>query len=238
MNVIQKWKNKYKNEVRVDNNVITLSGVIANGWYGDISPSDVRDLVSNISGDIVIRLNSPGGSAFDGIEIYNTLKELPNKVTVEVTALAASAATFICMAADEVVMCTGSQMMIHNAWTYAEGNAEELMSVADELKTIDNSIKQIYSERTGIDIDNIAAYMAEEKLWTADEAIEKGFADKKKDAGPSNEKVDYDVIAQFVNKAVEEKLNSLKEKNGQPDNKGDGSILVPKNKLKTLLGGK
>ena len=246
MEVIDKWKNQYKNELRKDDNVITLSGVIDSGWYGDISAEDVRNVLEDVEGDVTIKLNSPGGSAFEGIEIYNTLKDFPNKVTVEVTALAASAATFLCMAADEVVMCTGSQMMIHNAWTFTSGNADQLISVANDLRTIDNSIKEIYSKRTGLDIATIEGYMQEERLWSADETIEKGFANRKKTVSKkeSEESVNNEHLMNMIAsmneqiKALQEQIEQNNKKNDLTDEQEDGSIFVPENKLKKLFGGK
>ena len=232
--------------MRKDDNVITLSGVIDSGWYGDISAEGVRKLLEGVEGDVTIKLNSPGGSAFEGIEIYNTLKDFPNKVTVEVTALAASAATFLCMAADEVVMCTGSQMMIHNAWTFTYGNADQLISVANDLRTIDNSIKEIYSERTGLDIATIEGYMQDERLWSAEETIEKGFANRKKTVSKkesedsvSNEHL-MNMIASMNEqiKALQEQIEHNNKKNDLTDEQEDGSIFVPENKLKKLFGGK
>mgnify|MGYP001381307840 CR=1 FL=1 len=246
MEVIKKWKNQFKNEMRKDDNVITLSGVIDSGWYGDISAEDVRKLLDGVEGDVTIKLNSPGGSAFEGIEIYNTLKDFPNKVTVEVTALAASAATFLCMAADEVVMCTGSQMMIHNAWTFTSGNADQLISIANDLRTIDNSIKEIYSERTGLDIATIEGYMQNERLWSAEETIEKGFAHRKKNVSKkeSEDSVNNEHLMNMIAsmneqiKALQEQIEQNNKKNDLTDEQEDGSIFVPENKLKKLFGGK
>lgn len=247
MNVMKDWHKKYKNEVRVKDNVITLSGSIGgDSWFseGNISAKKVRELVSDINGDITIRLNSPGGSAFEGIEIYNELKALPNRITVEVTALAASAASLICMAADEILMCTGSMMMIHNAWTYTAGNAEELLKVVDDLEKIDSSIKSIYSEKTGIDIGTISQYMAEEKFWTADETIELGFADSKRDKVEEDSKeqeeetkTGNEELEALIRNIVTETFNNL-TKGDSSDEKESGSISMQQNKLKKLFGGK
>lgn len=210
MNLTQEWYKKYRNEIQATNkdNVIVLSGSISK--WDEINAKKVKELVEQTNGDITIRLNSPGGDAFEGIEIYNYLKSVPNKITVEVTALAASAGTFICMGADEVVMCTGSQMMIHNAWTFAVGNQYDLLQTADDLSKIDQSIRSIYSERTGIDEDTIDQYMTEAKMWTADEAVKLKFANRKATA-PTK---------------------------GTPEEKVDTPTDAPVNKLKQLFGGK
>lgn len=181
MTLFDDWFNKYRCEVRQSGNVVYLSGVISpDSWFDDdnISARKVREAIDELDGDITIRLNSPGGSAFEGIEIYNYLKSIENKVTVEVTGLVASAGTFICMGADKVLMNTGSQMMIHNAWTLASGNAYELLQVVEDLETIDSSIKDIYSERTGMTREEITKHMENAKLWTAKEAVDYGFADE------------------------------------------------------------
>lgn len=162
---------------------LTLSGEIYDPWFESdifITAKRVRKALDSAEGDIVIRLNSVGGDVFEGIEIYNYLKDLENHVTVEVTALAASAATFICMAADTIKMCTGSQMMVHNAWTYTYGNQHELREVADKLALTDNSIMDIYSERTGIDRETLTNYMDDETWFSAQEAVDAGLADSLK----------------------------------------------------------
>lgn len=107
----------------------------------------MRKALENVEAKTIrIKLNSSGGNAFDGLEIYNYLKDLDAHVIVEVTALAASAASIIAMGADEVIMRTGSTMMIHNASTITYGNKDEMLKVHEYLAKIDTSIIDVYKE--------------------------------------------------------------------------------------------
>lgn len=170
------------NEV-VDNKlVITLSGTVGTPypWENEedfINIKQVKRVIGDTDKDILIKLNSPGGSVFDGIEVYNYLKGLSNHVTIEVTALAASAASVIAMSADVLTMCTGSQLMIHEASTFTYGNKVDHHKTINALETIDSSLVSVYADRTGLDAETINNWLSEEKWFTAEEAVEHGMAD-------------------------------------------------------------
>ncbi|WP_271401446.1 head maturation protease, ClpP-related [Salinicoccus roseus] len=179
-------KYEFKNEVQSDTHILTLSGVVAKPDLWDmimenetINAQDIASALDDVETDILVRINSGGGDVFEGIEIYNYLKNHPSKVTVEVTAVAASAASIITMAGDEVIMDTGSSLMIHEASTFAWGNKGELKKAINALETIDGSLADIYNERTGIDKAELDELLTGETWFTADEAVEKGFADRK-----------------------------------------------------------
>ncbi|EGQ0314118.1 Clp protease ClpP [Staphylococcus pseudintermedius] len=174
-------KYSFKNEVTDDKVILTLSGPVAQeSFFTDktINAQDIAETLDGVDKDIVIRLNSPGGDAFQGIEIYNYLKNHKSHITVEVTALAASAASIIAMAADELVMCKGSSLMIHEASTIAIGNKSEVKKVINALETVDASIVEVYKDKTGLDTDEIEQLMSDETWFTAQQAVDKGFADK------------------------------------------------------------
>lgn len=177
---------QFKNEVEDGEHILTLSGFVGEPDLFDmlmgvdtINPQDVAKSLDTVDGDIRIRLNSGGGDVFSGIEIYNYLKNHPSNVTVEITALAASAASIIAMAGDKVIMDTGSSLMIHQASTVAWGDKSELQKAMNALETIDGSLVDIYAERTGIDASELETMLTGETWFTADEAVEKGFADEK-----------------------------------------------------------
>lgn len=128
--------------------------------------------------DITLRLNSPGGSVFEGMAIYNRLKQHKAGITVYVDGLAASMASVIAMAGDVVVMPANSMMMIHNPWTFAIGDADGLRDNADLLDKIKTTMLAAYSEKTGLSEDEISAIMDEETWLTGAEALEMGFADQ------------------------------------------------------------
>lgn len=152
------------------------------GIYGeigyDIDAKTFLEALKIIPQDAVVNfhVNSVGGTVWDGIAIYNAIKQMPCKKNVFVDGLAASIASVIAMAGDTVHMCIGSMMMIHNAWTFAAGDAEELSKQADALKKVNESLLDIYEESTMLDREQLAELMKAETWLTAAEAVEYGFA--------------------------------------------------------------
>lgn len=128
---------------------------------------------------INVIINSPGGDVFEANTIYNTLKSHPAPVNVEIRGLAASAAGIIAMAGDTITMGEGSYLMVHNAWTVAQGNASQLRDTAVFLDRIDADLTGILAGRSGNTVDQMKKWMSEETWFTADEAIAAGFADRK-----------------------------------------------------------
>lgn len=200
---------EFKNETKSGKHILTLSGVIAkNYWSSDkyIDAEMVRNALDDVTDDIVIRMNSNGGDAFQGIEIYNYLKDHASHITVEVTGWVASAASIVAMGADEVVMNTGTSMLIHNASLGVWGNKEDLTKALNMLDTLDSSIVDIYLERTEQARDKIEQWMSDEKTFDAKECVEFGFADSVKEKPKSVE--DQIDIAALINASVS---NAMKE---------------------------
>lgn len=127
--------------------------------------------------EVVVNINSPGGDLFEGIAIYNLLREHQAKVTVKVIGLAASAASIIAMAGDTVQVAKSGFLMIHNCWVLAIGNRHDLREVADLLEPFDQAIAGIYVARTGGDEKAIAALMDKETWLTGQQAVDQKFAD-------------------------------------------------------------
>jgi len=170
-----------KTDETKDEHEMVISGAIGKGgwFYSATSAEDVRNALKGVKASTVrIKLNSGGGDADQGIEIYNFLKDLDKHVIVEVTSLAASAASIIAMGANEVIMRTGSRMMIHEAATLAWGTKQEIRKTLNALETYDESIISIYQEKTGKSREEIAKLIEAETWMTAEQAVEKGFADK------------------------------------------------------------
>lgn len=154
-------------------------------WFGGVAPEPFVKALRDIgTGTINLRINSPGGSVFGARAIEQALREHPARVVAHIDGLAASAATFIAMAADEVVMNKGALFMIHKAWTVAWGNENDLLATAELLRKIDGTLVQTYVDRTGQGADQVAAWMAAETWFTAQEAVDAGFADSIADAAP------------------------------------------------------
>ena len=125
---------------------------------------------------VVVNLNSPGGDFFEGVAIYNLLTQHPEKVTVNVLGLAASAASVIAMAGDEINMGEGAFLMIHNAWAMAGGNRHDMREVADMLEPFDAAMADLYAARTGMDKKDVSALMDAETWMGKTAAIDSGFA--------------------------------------------------------------
>ena len=146
------------------------------GGWGVSSSAFIQDLRATDTGRINLHLNSPGGSAFDGVEIYNALMAHPASVHVTVDGMAASAASVIAMAGDTVTMSPGSSMMIHNAISGAIGNASDLRKTADLLDGVSKNIASIYAARTGQPVDHWQPLMDAETWFHGQEAVDAGLA--------------------------------------------------------------
>ncbi len=148
-------------------------------WWGGVAPqSFVKALRAITASTIHMRINSPGGSVFAARTIETALREHKAKVIVHIDGLAASAATFIAMAGDEIVMSPGAMFMVHKAWTIAWGNADDLQDTAALLTKLDGTLVDTYATRTQQDKQQIADWMAAETWFTAQEAVDHGFADR------------------------------------------------------------
>ena len=147
-------------------------------WWGGVAPESFVKAVYAVdpSHTINLRVNSPGGSVFAARAMEQALRAHKGKVVVHIDGLAASAATFVSMAGDEVVMAKGAMFMIHKAWTGMWGNAEDLRKEADLLDKIDGTLAETYADKTGKDIAAITEWMAAETWFTAQEALDAGFA--------------------------------------------------------------
>lgn len=208
---VNKEKYKFEAETKKNTTILTLSGRISSDRFSEdvISASKVKDALEGIENDIVIRLNSGGGDVFEGIEIYNYLKHLPNRVVIEVTGLAGSAGSIVAMGGDEVVMCTGGQMMIHEASTIAYGNKDAIKKTLNALETVDESLIDIYHEKTGADKDVISGWLEEETWFTAEEAVKQGLADRVKSQREENLQKEVAELRNMVQRLVAEQENRI-----------------------------
>lgn len=145
-----------------------------------VSAKSITDqFPEDINEDITLEVNSNGGLVTVGSEIYTALKNYEGHVTVEVTGMAASAASVAIMGADTVKMSPTAQIMIHKALlTRASGNSDDLEKAVNALKSSDQSIINAYVSKTGLSEDEIFEMMKNETFMSANEAIEKGFADE------------------------------------------------------------
>ena len=161
---------------------LDLFGVIGGGFWEDgFDEKSFKDAMSVVkeTHPLDIYLNSQGGSVFAGIAILNLLKQHKGAVRIYVMGIAASAATLITSAPNaRVIMPTGSMLMVHAPCLYTGGTAQDLKDAGIALEKIEESVKQIYVEKTGMKAEDIAELISHETYMTADEAVAKGFADE------------------------------------------------------------
>ncbi len=159
--------------------VLRLEGPIdADKFWGDeITPDDFRKELESGSGDVTVWLNSPGGNVFAAASIYTMLKDYDGKITVKIDAIAASAASVVAMAGDEVIMSPVAMLMIHDPATIAMGNAKDFQKAIDTLNEVKASIINAYELKTGLSRAQIAKMMEKETWLNANAAKELGFCD-------------------------------------------------------------
>ena len=150
------------------------------GFWGVSAASfaqDLKDCGNNLK-QINLHIHSPGGDVFDGIAIYNLLKNHPANVTVYIDGLAASMASVIAMAGNEVIMPENAMMMIHKPWGIQGGDAEDMRKYADLLDKVENTLIPAYANKTGKTPEELAEMLSAETWLNGKECVEQGFADK------------------------------------------------------------
>lgn len=164
-------------------------GVAEMFLYGDISRWDIsakmvseelKSLDEKIN-TVEVRLSSGGGDVFEGLSIMNRLKQIDKKIVVYIDGIAASIASIIMLAGDEVIIGEGAQVMIHKPFCWCVGNANELQNTIDRLDRVENEMIKIYKNKTGLSETEISKMIDDETWFNADEALEYGFVDKKVD---------------------------------------------------------
>ncbi len=161
-------------------NVITMFEVIGEDYWsgGGITAKRVASQLRAIGPKpIEVQINSPGGDMFEGIAIYNILREHPQPITVKVMGMAASAASIIAMAGDNIEIGAASFLMIHNCWVVAVGNRHDMRETAEWLEPFDQAMVDLYAARSGREGKEIAKWMDSETFMSGSQAIERGFAD-------------------------------------------------------------
>lgn len=164
-----------------DSAEIYVYGVIGGDWFGEgVTAKQVADDLRALGKvkTIDLRINSDGGSVFEGKAMYSLFNEHSAKIIVHIDGLAASAASFLAMVGDEIEIAEGAFVMIHNAYTFAMGDARELRRSAEMLDTVNNTIIDVYAARTKCERKKIVQMMDDETWMTGAEAVENGFADK------------------------------------------------------------
>ena len=179
--VLARWSESPRAEASDADNVISILDVIGQDfWTGaGVTAKRISAALRSIgtNKEIRVQINSPGGDVFEGIAIYNLLRAHKAKVTVEVLGWAASAASIIAMAGDDIRMGRGTFMMVHNVWGLVIGDRHDLEDSAALFKSYDAALADIYVARTGRKVDEIAALMDGETFMDPQRAVKEGFAD-------------------------------------------------------------
>lgn len=174
---LERWEPAIRSAVEGEAS-ISVYDAIGEGWDGSgVTAKRISAALRSIGPkDVTVNINSPGGDFFEGVAIYNLLREHPAKVTVRVMGLAASAASVIAMAGDEILMGDGSFIMIHNAWAVAIGNRHDMLAASEQLEPFDAAMADVYAARTGMSAKDTAVMMDKETWIGARQAVEDGFA--------------------------------------------------------------
>ena len=156
-----------------------VSGYSGYDWWTDDHQTGAYDFRNELAqcGPVTVYINSPGGDVFAGAAMYSALLEHPHKVTVKIMGIAASAASVVAMAGDEVLINPVGYMMIHDPWSYVVGNAREMEHEAQVLREIGEGIVAAYQKKTGKTTDEIKKLLEAETYMNAQSAIENGFCD-------------------------------------------------------------
>lgn len=176
---LERWNPSVQAAASDDNSISVFDVIGQDYWTGEgVTAKRIAAALRSIGErDVVVNINSPGGDMFEGLAIYNLLREHKGHVTVKVLGVAASAASIIAMAGDEVQIARAGFLMIHNAWVFAAGNRHDFRDYADYLEPFDASMADIYVARSGQDLAAVQKMMDGETWIGGSAAIEQGFAD-------------------------------------------------------------
>jgi len=175
---LDKWNPAIQAAVENTSEAITIYGVIGEDWYGEGVTLKRIDAALRAIGDreVTVYINSPGGDMFEGIAIYNRLREHSQKVTTKVLGMAASAASIIYLAGADRQVASSAFLMIHNCWTFLAGNRHYLRDVADDMQEFDAAMADLYAETSGQPVDGMAELMDDETFIRGKRAVELGLA--------------------------------------------------------------
>lgn len=171
---------KIKNEAGRE--TLYLYGTIGVDYWDEDSSNTAKSFAATLDAlspkPLDIRIDSCGGDVYDGLAIASAIQRYEGETTAYIDGIAASAASYIALMADKVVMNDFSQLMIHDAWTYTSGNAAELRMAAERLEAVDSTIAGIIAARSGMEVEDVKAAMDAETWYDAQTAVDSGLADE------------------------------------------------------------
>lgn len=189
--------------------------------YWGINAKDVAQAIAGLDAGVTLhlRINSPGGDVFEAEAMAVAIRQHPGKTVAHIDGLAASAATRVASAAQEVEIAAGGFYMIHNAWSFALGNKHDMTATAALLDKVDGTIVADYARRTGATPEQIAAWMDAETWFTAQEAVDNKFADRLVE--PADSKAGNATARQFNLAAFDKTPQALLRPPKAPDHQPD-----------------
>lgn len=182
-------------------------------FENDVCVYDLAKEIGDLNGkSLTVRINSYGGEVAEGLAIYNLLKSYAGEVTTICDGFACSAASVVFMAGTKRIMPRSSLLMIHNAWTRASGDADDLRKAADDIEKITQPSVEIYTSVSNLDADEIKAMMDAETWFDADEALGYGFATEISEEA-AMQSVKDGILAKtvFKNKQLEKRIKELEK---------------------------
>lgn len=191
--------------------IIPISGTIGS----NVIPNDIRQLLTDAAGeDIEIHISSPGGYIYDGVEIFNLIRNYPGNKTARIIGMAASMASYIPLAADKVIAESNAIYMIHNARAYSGGDQNAHQKIAKILTGMSNLLAQEYISKTGKPKKEISKMMDDETYLFGNEILEAGFVDEIVQVNEEKEAARDDIIIDAMMKveACDNRLNANPEK--------------------------
>lgn len=229
-------------------NIVIYGNISSWSWREkDTSAYNLSKQLESLDVDLInIYINSYGGEVAEGLAIYNTLKRHKAKVRTYCDGFACSIASVIFMAGDERIMSNASLLMIHNAWTYTSGNANELRKQAEDLEKITQASINAYMQDVNIKEEELRQLLDNETWLTPQEAFEKGFAttitNEKKNESASQDVRDY-LMSMILERQEQEKENKVKElqKKLQKDEDKEPNLLLRGSffsAINNIVGGK
>ena len=177
---LKRWNPGIRAASEEEHSISIYDAIGQDPWSGEgVTTKRIAAALRSVNGaDVTVNINSPGGDMFEGLAIYNLLRDYSGKVTVKVLGLAASAASIIAMAGDEIRIARAGFLNIHNCWVVALGNRQDLLEVASRLEPFDQAMAEIYATRTGSKLSAMQQLMDADTWLNGSAAVEQGFADQ------------------------------------------------------------
>ena len=176
---LKRWNPGIRAASEEEHSISIYDAIGQDPWSGEgVTTKRIAAALRSVNGaDVTVNINSPGGDMFEGLAIYNLLRDYSGKVTVKVLGLAASAASIIAMAGDEIRIARAGFLNIHNCWVVALGNRQDLLEVASRLEPFDQAMAEIYASRTQSQLSAMQQLMDADTWLNGSAAVEQGFCD-------------------------------------------------------------